>query len=98
MLEINSHTHHTKKLPVIKKSFSKTAKFIPVENKQDLSYLTNDETFFFPERTEEEVKELLLRFETKFNMTSEEFKKLHAIGKIPDACEIMVWEALLGLE
>jgi len=70
--------------------------FSDIKNKWQ-SYSANDGAFFFLERSEEEKNALIKQFEKKFNMTSEEFKKLHATGKIPDAYEIMIWEGLLGL-
>lgn len=65
---------------------------------QDQTEKENETDFFFMERSEEKKQSLIRRFEKQFNMTSEEFKKLHVMGKLPDACEIMIWEGLLGLK
>lgn len=45
--------------------------------------------------SENDVKNIIKRFEEQFNMSSEEFINLRKIGKAPDTFEAMLWKTLL---
>jgi len=70
--------------------------FNDVKNKSQ-SYLEYDENAS-SEYTLSEIKRLIQRFENKFDMSSDKFKELYAIGDAPDAFEIILWKSFLGLK
>jgi hypothetical protein len=78
-------------------SIQKPPRFSNVKNKWQ-SYSENDENCFSSEYTQSEIKDLIQRFEKKFDMSSNRFKELYAIGEIPDAFEVVLWKSFLGLK
>lgn len=81
-----------------KQQLNKQQHILDKENTGWQFYSMNDDNYNVVERTKKEIEVLIQRFEQKFNMTSAEFKKLHALGQAPDACETILWEAFLGLD
>jgi hypothetical protein len=77
-------------------SIKNSLHFNGIKNKWQ-SYSKNDENSS-SEYTKFEIKELIQRFEKKFDMSSDKFKELYAIGAIPDAFEIILWKSFLGLK